>query len=305
MNEIGRKIADKLIEIYGSTDFRIAFLPYKRSMWNCMESVYEECQRSGAAAYCIPIPYYRVVNGKIEGLDSDRDLFDKACSVSFLEQNTFDFVVIHYPYDGNNKVTRMCSPFYTAELRKYGNVVYIPYSCTNMRQLWVQPGIANIDYAFVSSEYAAEAFVKEWLSLGVDFSGRVFGFGSPKIDAVKNIEAPKNEIFTALVINSLAPFLRAPFEKIKIYKQIISEEIGAGHDVIFRPHPLLRQTIKSMRPDTEAEYDRLLYWIRSRGGVVDESEFLESALERADILISDPSSVLEMWQSTGREYKVI
>ena len=128
MNEIGRKIADKLIEIHGSTDFRIAFLPYKRSMWNCMESVYEECQKSGAAAYCIPIPYYRIVQGEIEALDSDRKLFDNGRSISFLEQNKFDFVVIHYPYDDKNKVTRMCSAFYTSELRKYGKVVYIPYS---------------------------------------------------------------------------------------------------------------------------------------------------------------------------------
>lgn len=306
MNDIGRKITDKLIEIHGSTDFKIAFLPYKRSMWNCMESVYQECQRSGAAAYCIPIPYYRIVNGMIDGLDSDRDLFEKACSISFLEQNTFDFVVIHYPYDGNNKVTRMCSAFYTEELRKYGKVVYIPYSCTNLRQLWVQPGIANVDYAFLSSEDAAEAFVREWEALGVDFSGRVFGFGSPKMDAIAKLEQGKGNYLTTLVINSLAPYLSNPFERIKLYQHHISNEIGRGRRVIFRPHPLLRQTIISMRPDTLEAYKRFLRWCEMRDLVeVDETEYLEDALEQADYLISDPSSVLEMWASTGREYTII
>ena len=50
MNEIGKRIADKLAEIHGSRDFSIAFLPYKRSMWNSMESVYTECWSSGARA---------------------------------------------------------------------------------------------------------------------------------------------------------------------------------------------------------------------------------------------------------------
>ena len=306
MNEIGRKIADKLIEIHGSTDFKIAFLPYKRSMWDSMESVFEECRRSGAAAYCVPIPYYRIIDGKIAGVDSDKDMYEKACSVSFLEQNIFDFVVIHYPYDGNNKVTRMCSAFYTAELRKYGKVVYIPYSCTNMRQLWVQPGIANVDYAFLSSEDAAEYFIEEWEALGVDFSGRAFGYGSPKMDAISKIDIPHNERQITLVLNSLAAFLRSPFERIRLYQHHISNEIRKGHDVIFRPHPLLRQTIKSMRPDTEETYEKFISWCWTQDRViVDGSEYLEAALAQADYLISDPSSVLEMWMSTGREFKII
>ena len=306
MNEIGRKIADKLIEIHGSADFKIAFLPYKRSMWNCMESVYEECQKSGAAAYCIPIPYFRIVQGEVEALDSDRKLFDNGRSISFLEQNIFDFVVIHYPYDDKNKVTRMCSAFYTAELRKYGKVVYIPYSCTNLRQLWVQPGIANVDYAFLSSEDAAKSFIEEWKTLGVDFSGRAFGFGSPKMDAIAKLEQGKGEYLTTLVINSLAPYLSNPFERIKLYQHHITNEIGRGRRVIFRPHPLLRQTIKSMRPDTMETSERFLRWCEMRDLVeIDETEYLEEALEQADYLISDPSSVLEMWASTGREYTII
>ena len=61
-----------------------------------------------------------------------------------------------------------------------------------------------------------------------------------------------------------------------------------------------------MRPDTMAAYDKFIAWCETRDFVVvDESEYLEDALEQADYLISDPSSVLEMWQSTGREYTII
>ena len=85
----------------------------------------------------------------------------------------------------------------------------------------------------------------------------------------------------------------------------IMEQLAAGYHVIFRPHPLLRQTIKSMRPDTERAYIEFIEWAKAVGCYVDETEYLEQALREADILISDPSSVLEMWQSTGREYKVL
>ena len=307
MNEIGKRIADKLAEIHGSRDFSIAFLPYKRSMWNSMESVYTECWSSGSRARVIPLPYQRIVDGKVESIDCDKDkFFVQALDVKHLDMDFFDFVVIHYPYDDKNKVTRMCPEYHTAELRKYGNVVYIPYSCTNMRQLRVQPGIANIDYAFLGSEVEADAFISEWKDLGVDFTGRVFGYGSPKMDAIANLEHGTSDYLTTLVINSLAPFLYSPFWRIQLYQHYISNEIGRGRRVIFRPHPLLRQTIKSMRPDTMAAYDKFIAWCETRDFVVvDESEYLEDALEQADYLISDPSSVLEMWQSTGREYTVI
>ena len=302
MNEIGQKITDKIIELHGSKDFSIAFLPYKRSMWNSMQSVYEECLAAGAWAYIVPLPFQRIIDGKVESIDCDRDKFeDVTLDVGSLSDG-FDFVVIHYPYDDKNKVTRMCPQYCTANLRKYGKVIYIPYSCTSMRSLHVQPGIANVDYAFLASEADAKSFITEWYNLGVDFTGRAFGYGSPKMDAIRKIPTGS----ATLVINSLGPYLAAPFERLRLYQHHISNEIGRGRRVIFRPHPLLRQTIKSMRPDTMAAYEKFLAWCETRDNVkVDESEYLEDALEQADYLISDPSSVLEMWISTGREYRVI
>lgn len=300
MNEIGRKITQKLTEIHGSADFRIAFLPYKRSMWNSMQSVYEECRRSGADVYLCPMPYLRKF-GRQRSEILDKDEFDQGTDIWSLPELNTDYVVIHYPYDGNNKVTSMLPKYYTAELRKFGKVIYIPYSCTNMRQLRVQPGIANIDYAFLGTEGEAKAFIKEWQELGVDFTGRVFGYGSPKMDAIRKISIGS----ATVILNSLGSFLMEPFVRIGKYMDIMLEETAKGRKVIFRPHPLLRQTIKSMRPDTESEYAKLLIFAESIGVEVDESENLEETLGKADYLISDPSSVLEMWISTGREYRVI
>lgn len=299
MNEIGKNITDKLIEIHGSTDFIIGFLPYKRSMWNSMASVYEECRKAGVAAYILPLPYYLMPDKQIV---NEQDLFleEGTLDISMIQKISFDYLVIHYPYDGNNKVTSMLPEYYTAQLRNYGKVIFIPYSCSPGIFTRLHSGLANIDYAFLCSEAECDAFIAEWAEHGVDFSGRVFGYGSPKMDAMQKLDSG----FTTLVINSLGPFLAAPIKRIGIYRDAIQEEIQ-NKMVIFRPHPLLRQTIKALRPDVEYEYNRFLEWVRQIGGIVDESEDLEGALASADYLISDPSSVLEMWASTERKYKVL
>lgn len=299
MNEIGKLITQKLIEIHGGNDFTIGFLPYKRSMWNSMESVYQECIDAGAEAYVLPLPYYLMPEKKIV---CERELFPEALDISLLDKMGFDFLVIHYPYDGNNKVTSMLPEYYTAELLNYGKVIFIPYSCTTGIFTRMHPGLANVSYAFLSTEADMDAFIERWKEYGVDFTGRVFGLGSPKMDVMKKCSCGS----ATLVINSLAPYLNAPVIRIQLYKMHIGNEIKRGRKVIFRPHPLLRQTIKSMRPDTEEAYNEFVEWCKAQENVTfDESEDLENALKQADYLISDPSSVLEMWMSTGREYTVI
>ena len=53
-------------------------------------------------------------------------------------------------------------------------------------------------------------------------------------------------------------------------------------------------------------YERFLRWCEMRDLVeIDETEYLEEALEQADYLISDPSSIVEMWESTGRECTIL
>lgn len=299
MNGIGKKITQKLIEIHGGTDFVIGFLPYKRSMWGCMESVYQECRNAGAVAYILPLPYYLMPDKEVV---CERELFPEALDISLLGKIGFDYLVIHYPYDGNNRVTSMLPEYYTAELRNYGKVIFIPYSCTTGIFTRLHAGLANIDYAFLRSETECNNFIREWQTRGVDFSGRVFGFGSPKMDSIKKCSHGS----ATLVINSLAPYLYAPFVRIDAYRRVITNEIRRGRKVIFRPHPLLRQTIRSMRPDTEEAYNEFVEWCKAQENVTfDETEDLEHALEQADYLVSDPSSVLEMWMSTGREYTVL
>ena len=121
----GQRITDKLIELKSSRVFSVAFLPYKRSMWNSMSSVYEACKASGIEAHIYPLPYYLMNSERlVERITSDIALFEDAEDIKELRHA--DYVIIHYPYDSQNAVTQMLSDYYIEKLRNIGEVVYIP-----------------------------------------------------------------------------------------------------------------------------------------------------------------------------------
>lgn len=317
MNEIGRKITDKLIEIHGSTDFSIAFLPYKRSMWNSMSSVYEECLASGIDAHCMPIEYACMKQNKeIDYITTDYYLFGEIAEpIEKLEQ--VDYIAIQYQYQDQNRVTNMLPKYFTKALKERYNckIIFLPYGIgMGQKHFAIQPGCRDVDYAFLEDEDNMERFIAGWKYLGIDFAGRCWAFGSPKFDVVRDLQkiVPpewKHDIkdrTVVLIINSLAPFLSNPFERMDMYEYFVRKELDEGHTVIFRPHPLLRTTIRSMRPDTEKRYRELIELFESmRFVIVDESEYLERAIAASDRLISDISSVMVMWQETGKPYKII
>lgn len=316
MNEIGRKIVDKIIELHGSKDFSIAFLPYKRSMWNSMASVYEECIAAGIDAHCFPIPYARMKErGQIDYIDTDFELFgDIAEPIESLTRT--DYIVIHYQYEDHNRVTNMLPEYFTMALkdRYQCKIIYIPYGIRMGTDHFVlHSGLCQIDMAFLESEEDAISFVDKWQNVGVDFTGRVFSFGSPKLDAAKKLEkyVPKEwaELIgnreVTLLVNSLGAYLTDPYQRIILYTKAVKEEIQRNRAVIFRPHPLLLTTIKSMRPETLWRYNQMIDEFKSLGVIVDESEYLERAMAASDRLITDPSSVLPMWEETGKPWGML
>lgn len=240
-NEIGRKITDKLIEIYGP-DMKIAFFPYKRSMWNSMQSVYDECKASGIEAHCVPIPYYRMGPGQtVDHIDSDFDLFGPiAESVSVLEGLKLDCIAIQYQYENHNRVTNMLPEYFTMAIKERYNcdIIYLPYGIGSggaSSHFILQPGVCNVDYAFLETEANADRFIREWQKVGVDFTGRVFVYGSPKLDIVGNLttEIPEKWEYiidgrsVTLIANSLGPFLVDPLGRISLYKDKARAEVAA------------------------------------------------------------------------------
>ena len=70
--------------------------------------------------------------------------------------------------------------------------------------------------------------------------------------------------------------------------------------LLWRPHPLIEATIKSVRPRLGEEYKEIVDGYRSEGwGIYDDSPDLDRAVALCDAYYGDPSSVVQLCQKAG------
>ena len=71
--------------------------------------------------------------------------------------------------------------------------------------------------------------------------------------------------------------------------------------LLWRPHPLMKATIQSMRPQLLAQYDRLLREYQEAGwGIYDDTADMDRAIAISDAYYGDASSVLQLYRKTGK-----
>ena len=71
--------------------------------------------------------------------------------------------------------------------------------------------------------------------------------------------------------------------------------------LLWRPHPLLEATIRSMRPDLLEEYLELTACYKNKGiGILDESPDLHRAIAISDAYYGDWSSLVDLYKVTGK-----
>ena len=129
------KEARKKIKELPQDPMKVVFMPYKASMWDCMESVWEAAKAdSDCEAYVVPIPFYeKTPEGGIAKECYEGDLFPKYVPITHykdfpLEREQPDVVYIHNPYDNCNYVTSVYPEYYSPNLKKYTDMlVYISY----------------------------------------------------------------------------------------------------------------------------------------------------------------------------------
>ena len=111
------------------------FLPYKASMWDSLESVWQAAEEDeNCNAYVIPIPYYdRNPDGSFGEMHYEGALYPEYVPITHYEEYDLkerrpDMIYIHNPYDGQNLVTSVHPAFYSDKLKQYTEcLVYIPY----------------------------------------------------------------------------------------------------------------------------------------------------------------------------------
>ena len=318
----------------------IVFLPYQVSMWDSLESVWQAADSDKEVdSYVVPIPFFDVMpDGSPGALHDQSEDYPAEVPVTsyehyYLEERHPDVIFFHNPYDGCNAVTRVPEQYYASRLKKCTEkLVYIPYFVSEPggpgdHQCYM-PGVLFADHVIAQPGAICEKYsriysekMKEngWEGLLVPAEGKFIGMESPKFDKVINSgytveELPtdwqqvilrpdgsrKRIILYNLAIDVLLHFDEKLLAKIDRVFAVFKER---KDDVVllWRPHPLLMNTIDSMRPELRDAYlSRVRAFRQESWGIYDDTPDPNLAIAISDAYYGDGSSVVITYQATEK-----
>jgi CDP-glycerol glycerophosphotransferase (TagB/SpsB family) len=172
-----------------------------------------------------------------------------------------------------------------------------------------------------------QIYINEYIKAGerdgfvmdrAELEKKFLGLGSPKFDRVarvrrEDIDVPeewlsiiqkpdgsrKKVIFYNTSVNAL---LHAQDKMIKKIRRVFEtfrenrEEVA----LLWRPHPLMQDTIKAMLPELWEEYQAIVREYREAGwGIYDDTPDLDRAIALSDAYYGDGSSVVQLCQKAG------
>ncbi|MCI8466553.1 MAG: hypothetical protein HFI63_11995 [Lachnospiraceae bacterium] len=247
-----------------------------------------------------------------------------------------DLIFIHNPYDDCNYVTSVPPFFYSENLKRFTEkLVYIPYfilgepnpenqeEIEGIKPFCLNPGVFHADQIIVQSEAMRQIYIKALTEYaGADtekyWEEKILGLGSPKVDKVlsikkEQIEVPeewlqvfqksdgswKKVIFYNTGISAMLQHNEKMIGKIQNVLQIFKEHQNEVA-LLWRPHPLLKTTLESMRPKLLEAYRGIVEKYQAEGwGIYDDTADMDRAVVLADGYYGDWSSVVHLCQNAG------
>lgn len=248
-----------------------------------------------------------------------------------------DIIFIHNPYDNYNHVTSVHPFFYSENLKQYTDkLVYIPYFILGevepgneeaeeaIKHFCVTPGVFHADKVIVQSEAMRQAYINVLAretgekNRGI-WEEKICGIGSPKIDKVMNtkkdeLEVPeewlrviqrpdgsrKKIIFYNTSVSALLTYGEDMLKKMEAVFGVFKEN-REETALLWRPHPLIKATIESMRPWLWKEYEKIVARYREEGwGIYDDTADMDRAVVLSDAYYGDESSIVRLYQQTEK-----
>ena len=251
-----------------------------------------------------------------------------------------DVIYVHNPYDEFNTVTSVSPEFYLKKIKDYTEkLVYIPYFVLQeidpsnqmdvdyMSHFCFLPGTMYADQVILQSENMRQIYINEYIKAAekqnikvnrTEAENKFLGLGSPKFDKVVNvrkedvmmpqewlriIQKPdgtyKKVIFYNTSVGSLLNTGERMLLKMKnVFKQF--KEKQEQVTLLWRPHPLMKDTLESMLPDLVKEYQQIVEEYKEEGwGIYDDTPDLDRAIAISDAYYGDGSSVVQLCQKVG------
>lgn len=299
--------------------YEILFMPYKVSMWDCMETIYEAAAKDDDCHVIVmPVPYYSVNADRTEvEITYEGKLFSQNIAITDYREYSIpnmlpDVIFIHNPYDGYNRVTQLPEQYFSKELRKYTDkLIYIPYKVCRgkVKDVYCMlPGVRNAWRVFVQSESVRETYIK------YNEPDRIVATGSPKIDKIiQNMNYPPEvpaewvnalQGRTVFLLNTHLSSIMNQAEVFLTKLEMLMGIFDGREDIalLWRPHPLSIETAKAMNPDILQSYLSIVEKFKEfKNGVYDESSSPHMAIALSEAYIGDgSSSMLTLFGMTGK-----
>jgi hypothetical protein len=318
----------------------VLFLPYKVSMWDSLESIYLAAKDDpGCDAYVMPIPYYDKKDGKFTEMHWETDYPQSISLIDYrkynIEERRPDIIFIHNPYDDCNIVTCVHPDFYSQKLRNFTDcLVYVPYFVGDginiQEHFCTLPACIFAHKVIVKTEQEREIYVRVYKHFARNndvperfdrLEDKFLALGSPKLDKAINakredyqippewerlVKNNKKVVFYNTSIGSLLyhtvegnkPSNRY-LQKLKNVFEFFKKQNNAV--LLWRPHPLLENTIKSMRPWLEKEYAEIVDKYKTEGyGIYDDTQDLNRSIAMSDMYYGDGSSVVQLFETAKK-----
>lgn len=343
--KLTKKIQRQLMQIRNKVKYelqntrkQVVFLPYKASMWDSLESVWRAVNADEEwESIVMPIPYFtKNKDGTLgemyyEGEDFPDDVPITDWQQYSLEEAHPNIIFIHNPYDQYNFVTTIHPQFYSSKIRKFTEqLVYIPYFVHRndmvKEDYCVLPGTLYANVVVLQSETVRQQYIRYYTAALPDLTERVGrkeieekfrAFGSPKFDVgVMNANAVPEEWKEFLVGNKKVLFFNTHLSGLMAgnSEQFLKKLEWVFHffqtkkDIVllWRPHPLIVDTARSMNPAAVEPYLRLVEKYREEKiGIYDDSKDLHRAINLSDAYYGDPSSVVELFRNQGKPIMIM
>ncbi len=318
----------------------ILFLPYQVSMWDSLESVWLAAKEDdGVETYVVPVPFYDVrPDNSLGTLHYEGDKYPDYVPVTpywqySIEKRRPDVIFFHNPYDESNTVTRVPAEYYARNIKKYTDLlVYIPYFISEeggpaehqcympgvlfADRVVVQPGSVYEKYCRVYSNVVKQNGLEDAL---VPAEQKFLPLGSPKFDKLLSTTCSVEDLpegWRKVIMKSdgsrkkiilynlsIAPFLENREQVLKKMDSVFrffrenQEELA----LLWRPHPLLLNTLDSMVPWLKAEYLKRVIQFKEEGwGIYDETPDPNLAMALSDGYYGDKSSLVTSYRETGK-----
>ena len=248
-----------------------------------------------------------------------------------------DVIFIHNPYDECNYVTSVHPFFYSKNLKRFTDkLVYIPYFTLNevdpqrteqvekIEHFILTPGVFYADRVIVQSENMRQVYIqvltkKFGRKTHEIWQDKILGLGSPKYDKILRVKkaelkipeewqriiqrpdgTQKKIILYNTSVSAILQHGDRMLEKIKNVLQTFQNHMDEIA-LLWRPHPLIKATITSMRPNLWNEYEKIVQqYLADNWGIYDDSPDLDRALVLSDAYYGDGSSLVRLYQKLGK-----